>query len=417
MLQKVKHGVGALWPALRSRNYRLYFIGQGISLIGTWMATVAEQWLIYPVLTNNRSLLGLVSAVNLAPTACFVLFAGVIADRVDKRKAQMLIQFLFALIALTMSVLIFTGRVQVWHVLLAVFLSGVVFAFDLPTRQALMIATVEKRVYASALSLNAGIFNAARALGPAAAGLIIAAVGIAPTYLINGLSFFAVIVSVALMQKHLGVSQAPNATIRDSFREGVTYVRTHMVIAVLLSLFFILTVSTWPAATLMAVFAHDIFGAGAVGFGMLQSAFGAGAMIGAFGFSKVFDLTKNIYRLLIGAIIAIAGSLCIFALSPAFSLAIAAQIVLGISISTMYSLVTTLVQSDVPHELRGRILSFTSFVLIGGMPIGALLASLGVATVGARLTVLLGAIFFGLTSFGLIAATRGKFHAKLARMG
>lgn len=411
MLRRIKYHVGEWLPALRSRNYRLYFIGQGISLVGTWMAAVAEQWLVYPTLTDNKSLLGIVSAVNLAPTAVLVLLAGVIADRVNRRRAQMLLQFLFAVIALAMALLVFTGFVRVWHVFVAVFLSGVVFAFDLPTRQALMMETVEKKDYASALSLNAGIFNAARALGPAAAGIIIASIGIASTYAINGVSFFAVIASVTLMHRHLGsVEKVNTVTIRESFGEGVTYIRGHRSVAMLLLLLTILTVTTWPAATLMAVFAHDIFGAGAVGFGMLQSAFGVGAMIGAFSFAKVFDTIRDTRRLLVGAIVGVAVSLGVFGLSTVFSFALIAQIALGISISMMYAFVTTRIQSDVPRELRGRMLSFTSFVLIGGMPIGALLASLGVATIGARTTVLAGAVAFGALNAMILTVWRQHFR-------
>lgn len=417
MLQKVKHGIGNLWPALQSRNYRLYFVGQGISLVGTWMATVAEQWLIYPVLTSNRSLLGIVSAVNLIPTTCLVLFAGVVADRVNKRKAQIIIQTMFAAISFVIATLVFRGVIQVWHVIVATFLSGAVFAFDMPTRQSLMVGFVEKKDYASALSLNAGIFNAARAIGPALAGILIASVGIAPAYVLNSVSFLAVIVSIVLMRIPPQERSNGDNPFRSEMREGFHYLREHKVIAALLLLLAFETMFTWPSAVLMPVFAHDIFRRGEVGFGLLQSAFGLGAMIGALSFSKLFHRVADKSRLITSACILEVIALTVFSLVSDFLIALGAILFSGYAIATIVSTINTLVQMNTPDALRGRMMSFYSFVLVGGMPFGALLGSAGVATIGARLTVLFGAIFFGLTSFGLIAATRGKFHEKLARMG
>ncbi len=216
MWRIVKRFIGSWLPALRSRNYRLYFIGQGISLVGTWMAAIAEQWLVYPTLTDNKSLLGIVSAVNLAPTAVFVLLAGVIADRIDRRLGVIVQHLLYATIAMIMFVLVVTGVVQVWHVMVSAFFMGVVFAFDLPTRQSLMMSTVGKRDYGSAISLNTGIFNIARAIGPAIGGVVIAMAGVAPAYFFNSISFLAVIVSVWRMRS-LPPRPDPRGTIRQDF--------------------------------------------------------------------------------------------------------------------------------------------------------------------------------------------------------
>ncbi len=416
MTGKVQRLVGALWPALRSRNYRLYFIGQGISLVGTWMATVAEQWLIYPVLTSNRSLLGIVSAVNLFPTTCLVLFAGVIADRVDKRKTQIIIQSLFAILALILATLVFTGSIRVWHVMVAAFVSGVVFAFDMPTRQSLMVGLVEKKDYASALSLNGGIFNVARSIGPALAAVLIASVGIAAAYFFNSISFLAVIVCVALIRVPPSTAVRHDRSFREEFTEGFGYIRANKIVGLLLTLLAFETIFTWPSATLLPVFAHDIFGRGEIGFGILQSAFGLGAMIGAFGFSKLYHTITNKSLLLSTASIAEVLALIVFSTTGFFWVAAGSLVISGLAISAIVLTVSTLVQVNAPDELRGRMMGFYSFVLVGGMPFGALLGSAGVATVGAQLTVLSGAILFGLTSFGLIAASKGKFQEKLAKM-
>lgn len=412
MFQRVKHQIGDFLPALRSPNYRLYFIGQGISLVGTWMAAIAEQWLIYPVLTNNRSLLGIASAVNLLPTVALVLFSGVVADRINRRNALLITQVLFMVIAFMLGVLVFTGAIRVWHVFLATFIAGIVFAFDMPIRQSFMVTLVEKKDLASALSLNSGIFNAARAFGPAIAGFLIVAIGIASTYLVNGASFLAVILAILLMKLPTHV-KSEHPGFKESFKEGFRYVATHKIIAVLLVLIGVLTFTTWPAATLLPVFAHDIFNKGEAGFGMLQSALGLGAVVGSFGLSKVYLLIKNKYNLLISLLLLIVISVFLFGMAPTFSLAILFQVISGWSIATFISTIGTLIMTDVPDHLRGRIMSFYSFMLIGGMPLGGLVASLGVATIGARATVSVMSIVLVMTSFFLIAATKGKFKEKL----
>ncbi len=413
MFHRIKHHVGNFLPALRYPNYRLYFFGQGISLVGTWMQTVAEQWLVYPTLTNNKSLLGIVSAINLLPVTAIVLFAGVWADRVDRRRAQIILQTLYASIAFTMSYLIFSGRIQVWHVMVAALASGIVFAFDMPTRQALMMNLVDKKHFASALSLNGAIFNAARAVGPAAAGALIAAAGIAPAYFLNGVSFLAVIVSVYLMTlpKHpYGVEHLP---FRGQLVEGFRFVRATSMVRVPLVLIAVLTIFTWPVSTLLAVFAHDIFRSGEIGFGILTSAFGLGAMVGGFGLYTLYRRIRRKDLLLFLCILTVAVSTSMFALWHWFMLALVLLFFSGWSISTIIGTLNTVVQEAIPDTLRGRILSYYSFVLIGGMPIGALLASVGVGLIGAPMTIFLCMIAYITISFSVLFATKDKFLSKL----
>ncbi len=403
-------------PALRFSNYRLYFIGQGISLIGTWMQTVAEQWLIYPVLTQNKSLLGIVSAVNLIPTTLFVLFAGVLADRIDRRRVQILLQSFYAVIAGVMSVLIVTGKIEVWHVFVAAFLTGLVFAFDMPTRQALMINLVDKEHLASALSLNGGIFNAARALGPSLAGMLIASVGIAFAYFFNSISFLAVIVSLYLMKLPKHEEITTHSSFSTQLREGATYIRKTPIVLVSLLLLAILTAFTWPTNTLLPVFAHDIYKRGEVGFGMLQSAFGIGAMIGAFGFSALFHAVKRKNILLGFSLLLISVSTMLFSQVTNFYIALLVLVLGGWSASTLIGVLNTTVQMHVPDILRGRILSFYSLVLVGAMPIGAILSSVGVSVLGARETIGLCSLTFAGLSFSLLYLTRRVFYVQMKMM-
>lgn len=414
MLHRVKYHVGNLLPALRYPNYRLYFIGQGISLIGTWMQQVAEQWLIYPTLTNNKSLLGVVSAINLLPVTILVLFAGVWADRVDRRRAQIILQLLYATIAFVVSYLIFSGQIQVWHVMVAALASGIVFAFDMPTRQALMINLVDKEHFASALSLNGAIFNAARVVGPAAAGAIIAAAGIAPAYFINGVSFLAVIVSVYLMKlpKHPNTLEHP--PFRGQLAEGFAFIRATPMVSTSLVLVAALTIFTWPVNTLFAVFAHDIFNRGEIGFGFLQSAFGLGAMIGALGFHALYENIKRRARLLIICILGTVTSLGVYALWHQFIPSLVFLFFSGWCIATTIGILNTVVQEVAPDQLRGRILSYYSFVLVGGMPVGAILASVGVGLVGAPFTILLCVAAYLLISLWVLLATKDQFLSKLS---
>lgn len=413
MLSRVKHQIGEFLPALRSHNYRLYFVGQGISLVGTWLQNIAEAWLIYPVLTTNRSLLGIVSAINLLPHVALVLFAGVLAECFNKSRALIIQQLLYASFALVMFLLVYTKTVQVWQVMVAAFAFGTVFAFEMPTRQSLMLTLVNKSDYPSAISLNAAIFNAARAIGPALAGLAIATIGIAPAYLVNSLSFFAVIVAVALMRLPKQENQVRTASLKAEFMAGWSYIIQHKVIAVLLALLFLLTLFAQPLATLLPVFAHDIFAKGEVGFGLLQAAFGLGALTGALSFNTLFQKFSHKYRLLQFTLTAVFLTMVAFAFSPRFFLSLLIQIMSGWAVVSTIAYCNTVIQMNTPDHLRSRMLSFYSFVLIGGMPFGALFASIGVATLGARLTVLAASLLFVLTSTGLIATTKGKFQEKL----
>lgn len=417
MLQKVKHGIGNLWPALRSRNYRLYFVGQGVSLIGTLMASTAQQWLVYPILTRNQSMLGIMSAINSIPTMILLLFAGVIADRIDRRSGMLVQQLLYAIIAFALFAFVETGTIQLWHVMVATFLSGAIFAFDMTTRQAFMIELVNKDAIASAISLNTGIFSLGRVVGPVVTGVLIASVGIASAFLVNGVSFIAVIGGILLISLPRSHAMEKSKSLRKELISGIEYVRRKYDVGVSLLLLFILSVCTAPVYTLLPIFAHDVFRVGEVGFGVLAGAIGLGAVVGSFGFSPIYARLKEHRGFTVLLLILVTVSLTGFAVSPSYPAALIFLVISGFGSAGLMSLVRTVVHEQVPSSLRGRLVSFYSLALIGGTPIGALLASAGVATVGARLTVLFGAILYGLTSFGLIAASKGKFQEKLARMG
>lgn len=406
MLQRIKLGIGSFWPALRSRNYRLYFTGQGVSLIGTLMASTAQQWLVYPILTRNQSMLGVMNAINSIPTMILLLYAGVIADRIDRRIGMLVQQVLYALIAFVLFSLVATGTIQLWHVMVAAFLSGAIFAFDMTTRQAFMIELVNKDAIASAISLNTGIFSLGRVIGPVAAGVVIASMGIAPAFLVNGLSFLAVIGGILLISLPPFHVLSKTKSLRKELTSGIEYVRTKHDVRMSLLLLFILSVCTAPVFTLLPVFAHDVFRVGEVGFGVLSGAIGIGAVVGSFGFSPIYTRLKEHGGFTVLLLILVTVSLTGFAVSPSYPAALTLLVFGGFGSASLMSLVRTVIHEQVSSTFRGRLVSFYSLALIGGTPIGSLLASVGVATIGARLTVFASAIVFGFAALILMRLKR-----------
>ena len=417
MLSRVKHHLASWLPAFRSPNYRLYFAGQGISLIGSWMQVIAEQWLVYPVLTQNKSLLGLESAVGTVPTLAFVLFAGVLVDRIDKRKVFLSFQIIYALIAFALYILIATHHIQVWHLFLAAFISGTVMAFENPTRQTFMIDLVDKNDLPSALSLSSAMFNSARAIGPALAGLSIAAIGIAPAYLANTLSFFAVIGSLLIMKfPPKKIETIQHQPLLSGLKEGFVYINNHKIYLALLGIVAVVTFFTWPVTTLLPVFAHDIFKTGEVGFGLLESAFGIGAVIAGLSFHTLYDHLEKKYMLFFIGVSAMVVMFSCFAWVPWFWGALVFMALGGLSMSMTYAAANTIIIMSIPDYLRGRMMSIYMFVFLGGMPVGALISSALVTVIGPRMTVFVCALATGVSVAALIALLRGKFQEKIMAM-
>ena len=235
MLKMIKHQAGRAFPALMQNNFRIFFAGQLISLIGTWMQITAEQWLVYPVLTNSKILLGLVGVAANLPTTLLVLFTGVFADRVDKKKIMYLTSTLFMVYALALSLLIWTNNINIWLVLLFALLNGITFAFEMPARLAFIVETVEnKEALGSAISLNSAAWNIARTIAPPIAGLLIATVGLAVCYFFNALSFLAFILSLSLIRLAPYKKPVLAQSLFYHFKEGVMYVLKRREISLLL---------------------------------------------------------------------------------------------------------------------------------------------------------------------------------------
>ena len=393
--------------AFRHRNYRLFFAGQAISLVGTWMQQVAQAWLVLQ-LTHDPIWLGIVAAAQFIPVMVLGLFAGVAADALPKRRVLIWTQIAMMLLAAVLAALVMSGVVQVWMILLLAFLLGIANAVDMPVRQSFAIELVGREDVGNAVALNSAMFNGARVVGPAAAGLTIAAFGIGPAFAINALSFLAVIVGLRLMdERELRVAgriarpESARAVVLN-LREGLAYVRRTQV--VLLAVVVVGTVATvgMNFGVLIPAFAQNELGSGAAGYGFLMAASGVGSLLAAM--RLVFGGRPRPVRLATGALILGAASLAL-ATTREFPVAMALMVLVGFGSILMAATGNTTIQLAVPDHLRGRVMSvyttvFSASVPIGGLAMGAVASAFGVAvaiTLGGVLTLLvgLGALVWG----------------------
>ncbi|MHB8193027.1 MAG: MFS transporter [Bellilinea sp.] len=413
--------------ALRHYNYRLWFTGQTISLIGTWMQTMAQQVLVYR-LTGSAAALGMVNFIALIPLIPLSFISGSLADRVSKRKIILYSQIVMTLQALVLAYLTLSGTVQVWHVYVLSFILGSVTAIELPARQAFTVDMVEgKEDLTNAIGLNSAMFNLARALGPALAGIVVAATGEGNAFLLNSLTFLAVIVSLLLM-RNLPQSSRPlekGDGQLEHIKAGFKFVVSNRTIFVLISLIAISAFLSMPYNTLMPVFAEDILGESAVpvvqficdpqtGFitcqspealplGILLSMVGIGAVVSALLIASMSDNSRRGVLLTIGNL-AFPLTLLLFAGSTSFVFSAIVMFFTGVSFVLQNVLANTLLQIASPDELRGRVMSFYTMTFQGMMRLGGLQAGLVADWLSAPMSVGIGA---GISLvYGLFVAVR-----------
>jgi len=380
-----RYGFGAL----SHRNFRLFFVGQGISLVGTWMQNVGEGWLIL-TLTNSPFYVGLTAALSSLGVLLFSLYAGIIADRTDKRRFIIFMQIAFMLEAFTVAILVWTQVVAVWQVLLLATLLGIASAFDIPMRQSFVVEMVGKDDLMNAIALNSSLFNAARVVGPAIAGLLIGAVGIAWCYFLNGLSYIAVIAGLLMMRLPRTTSPPKTTSAWMGFREVLTYLRRERRVRVLIILTAILSVFGFPYIAMMPVFARDVLRSGATGYGALTSSIGIGAVIGALAIALRSARIRKRGRLMLLGGTAFGVLLILFSASRVLALSMVLLALAGCAMIVNNSLMNTLLQTSAPDHLRGRIMGFYSFVFVGMAPFGAFLFGVVAEHVGAPTTIAVG---------------------------
>ena len=377
-----------LTRALRHRNYRLFFSGQLISLVGTWMQTVAESWLVYR-LTGSAALLGVAGFASQIPVFLLATIGGTVADRYNRHWILVITQTTAMVLPLILAALVFSGRVQVWHVFTLAATLGVVNAFDVPARQSFVVEMVGRDDLVNAIALNSSIFNGARTVGPAVAGLLLAAVGEGWCFLLNGLSYIAVITGLLLM-KLPARQQAlhPHAALADTI-EGFRFVLRTAPVRDLLLMIGLVSFAGMPYSVLMPIFADSILHGGPKGLGLLMASAGFGSLCGAL-FLASRSTIRGLGRIVAASALMFGVALMLFALSRVFWLSAALLLAVGMSMITQAASTNTLIQSMVPDALRGRVMAVYAMMLMGMSPMGALVEGALAERIGAPYTVVIG---------------------------
>lgn len=384
--------------ALRHRNFRLFLGGQFVSLSGTWMQTVAQGWLVLQ-LTNSAFQVGLVTTVNTLPVLLFTLYGGVVADRVNKRRFLLVLQSLMLLEALALAVLTATGLVTVGWVMVLAAMQGLLAAFEIPARQSFLVEMTGRDDLMTAIALNSSVFNVTRVIGPAIAGVVIAAIGIAACFFVNAASYLAVLWMLAILRPPFaGASSAP--TGRSTFRDGWRYIVDTAEPRLLTIMTIVFSVFGFSFAPMLPVYASQVLGAGATGYGMLMSGVGVGAaaaalFVAAMGHRVQREGRVFAFGVLFGAVL-IATSL-----AGGFAVALVLLTLAGCSWALTSILTNTLLQTKAPDHLRGRVMGFYSFMVVGMAPIGALQAGWVSEHFGVPVSLALGgALCIGAAWFG-----------------
>ena len=367
----VQRGFGRTFASLKHPNYRLWFIGQLTSLMGTWMQFAAQGYLVY-VLTNSPAYLGYVSFANGLPTLLFTLYAGTVADRISRRKLMLVTQTMMMLLAFILAGLVFTGLIQAWHILVLAFFNGLANAFDSPTRLAFVTELVDREDLPNAIALNATMFNAAGVVGPAAAGLIYAWFGPGWCFTINGLSFIAVIIALLLMKLSPVVLDQARTSAWLGIREGFSYIAKSPTIIILLTGLGVVGMFGFGIIALMPAWARGVLSGDETTNGILLASRGVGALIGALAIASLGRYKFRGRLWTIGSF-TLPAFIFFFAISFWLPLSMIALVGVGISFMMLVNTTNSMVQMRTPDHLRGRVMSVYSLVFMGGTPLGSLI--------------------------------------------
>lgn len=376
-------GLPATFVSLRHRNYRLLWVGTLISSSGDWMDQVAFNWLVYD-LTGSPVFLGLVNLCRMAPILAFTLVGGVVADRVERRKLLFTTQVIAMVLALGLAWLVVSGLVQVWMVMLVAAARGLTMSFNQPARQSLVSELVPARDLQNAIALNSAALNLTRILGPSVGGLLIAWVGVSGAFLVNGLSFLAVLYGLAQMRFPSRPGERTRASLWCELRDGVRYSASHRGLRLLIPLALLPLVFGMPYMSMLTVFAKDVLHAGSSGLGVMTAAAGAGAVLGALVVAGRAP-GRPTQRMLL-ALWGFGLSLVAFALAPAMWLAVPALLAVGASQQVFMATNNTLIQTIVDPRYRGRVLS-TLFLNRGMVPLGTIVAGALAATIAPQVAI------------------------------
>ncbi len=378
------------FAALKHRNFRLFLAGQLVSLIGSWVQNTAQGWLVYQ-LTGSKVLLGTVAAVGSLPMLLLSVWGGSVADRHPKRTVVFFTQTTMMLLAFVFAALVGSGHIQPWHILVLTALGGVAMAFDMPARQAFMVEMTSREDLVNAVSLNSSIVNGARVVGPAVAGFLMAHVGLAVCFLVNGLSFIAVIAGLLLMRLPPFVPPAGPASAGRHMLEGFVYVAGHRRVRILLLLFSVVGVFGWSYSVLLPAYATDLLRVGESGYGALLSANGLGALLGALTVAT-FGNRVPPRHLILGGLWLFSAMLLLLAVLRWYPLVLACLLVGGWGMLLYFATTNTLIQTSVSDAMRGRVMGIWALVFGGTMPLAGLESGLLSQAIGVPWTIAAGAL-------------------------
>jgi len=385
-------GMRQILRALRHRNYRLFFFGQSISLIGTWMQQIAMSWLVYR-LTSSAFLLGLVSFAANVPILLVAPFAGILADRWNRHRMLVIIQILAMVQALILAALVLTDSITIWEIMvLGVFL-GVINAFDMPVRQTYVVEMIEHREdLSNAIALNSSMFNIARLVGPSIAGILIAAVGEGYCFLLNGLSYIAVIVALLAMRPAVQKIETVSAPIWPGLKEGFQYSFGFPPIRSLLLLLSLVSIIGMPYTVLMPVMAKSVLHGGSHTLGFLVGASGVGALIGAIYLASRRSV-RGLGKLIPTSAVIFGVGLITLSLSRQVWLSLVFMLITGFGMIVQMASTNTVLQTIVDDDKRGRVMGLYTMSIRGVAPFGSLLAGIIASAIGTPQTLLIGGLF------------------------
>ena len=392
--------------ALRHRNYRLFFWGQLVSLIGTWMQQTAMMWFVYDR-TNSKLLLGVVAALGSAPMLFSSVWGGSLADLYPKRSILVLTQSAQMLCAFLLAAGVWLGFATPAFIMVVAAFNGTAMGFDMPARQAFTVEMTSREDLLNAISLNSSIVNGARVVGPSIAGLMIAAVGVAMCFFLNGLSFIAVIAGLLLMRLPPFKRKIEIVSAGEHAWEGIVYSMRHPRVRTILTLFLAVGIFGWSYAVLMPAFARDVFGRGANGYGVLMSASGTGAFVGALMVATYGHLFTP-RKLALGGVWLFSAAMLAFSFTRSFSLALLFLFAAGFGMLLFFSTSNTLLQTIVPDEMRGRVMGVWSLVFGAMIPLGSLEAGAVAHWLGTALAIAFGAIICAVSALVTLCVIRRR---------
>jgi MFS family permease len=378
-----------IFRAFQSRNYRLYFYGQSVSLIGTWMQGTAVSWMVYSM-TRSTFMLGLAVFCSKFPSFLLSLFGGVVSDRYNRFRVLLFTQCAALVQSILLAILVLAGHYNVWEILVVSILLGCINAFDVPARQSLVYEMVDnKENLSNALALNSSMVNLARLLGPAIAGIVLQRLGAGACFMLNALSFLAVIGSLLRMRLSPYQPVPHEKKPLGELREGFTYLRQTPSIATVILMLGIMSLLVIPFTTLLPVYAKLIFAGNASTFGYMNSFIGLGAICGSLFLATRKDETERGRKKILWISTVIFGSgLILFSYTPWFPLAMVFAMVSGFGMMAQTTMTNTIIQTTVAPEMRGRVISYFAMAYFGMLPIGSLLVGFVSQYIGSPMTIL-----------------------------